>query len=112
MSLLTDLQAAGLPVLYATDGYNAMFNRELTDAENEIYLNILFPFRQAQKLRKANAINEAALATEFKILTPAQAVAYIETNVTTLASAKAVLKIMARILIAMRDKTWPDLPEG
>jgi hypothetical protein len=46
-----------------------------------------------------------------KTLTPAQAVAYIETNVTSLATAKTVLKVMARILIALRDETWPDLPD-
>lgn len=111
MTLLTDLQNAGLPVVSATDGVSACFSRTLEEGEMNIYLNILMPNRQAQKLRKANAIAEAGLATELKTLTPAQTVQYIETNVTSLASAKVVLKIMARILIALRDETWPDLPE-
>jgi hypothetical protein len=61
--------------------------------------------------RKIGAIAEARLATELKSLTPAQAVAYIETHVTTLATAKTVLKIMVRILIAMRDEIWPNLQD-
>lgn len=62
-----------------------------------------------REARKASAITEARLATELKTLTPAQAVAYIDANVTNIASAKAVLKIMARMLIALRDETWPGI---
>lgn len=40
-----------------------------------------------------------------KTFTAAQAEAYIETNVTTLASAKTVLKIMAKMLVLIRDHT-------
>lgn len=61
--------------------------------------------------RQNNSETEAALATQLKNLTPQQAVDYIEANVTTLATAKTVLKIMARMLIALRDKVMPDLPE-
>lgn len=57
--------------------------------------------------RMDNAKNEAALATALKALTPD----YIESNVATLAQAKAVMKIMVRLLIALRDATWPDLAE-
>lgn len=62
-------------------------------------------------LRKSNSKTEARLSTQLKILTPQRAVDYIETNVKDLASAKAVIKIMARMLIAMRDEVWPELPE-
>lgn len=61
--------------------------------------------------RKANAKAEARLAAELRTLTPQQAVNYIDANVTTIASAKVVLKVMARMMIAMRDEVWPDLPE-
>lgn len=61
--------------------------------------------------RKENAKQEAGLASRLKSLTPQEAVEYIEVNVTNLASAKAVMKIMARMLIAMRDEVWPELPE-
>jgi len=40
-----------------------------------------------------------------------QATSYIDSNVTDLASAKTVLKAMARMIIALRDSKWPDLPE-
>lgn len=39
----------------------------------------------------------------------AQAVNYIDSNVTDLASAKTVLKAMARLLVAQRDALWPGL---
>jgi hypothetical protein len=40
-----------------------------------------------------------------KTYTAAQVEAYIETNVTTLATAKAALKIIAKIIVLMRDHT-------
>jgi hypothetical protein len=63
----------------------------------------------AASIRKANAKTEAALAIALKSLTPAQAITYIDTTVTNIASAKTVLKVMVRMLIAMRDEVWPDL---
>lgn len=66
----------------------------------------------ASETRKTNAIIEAGLAAEFKSITAAQAVAYIDNNVTTLATAKTVLKIMARLIVAMRDELWPDLQDN
>jgi len=41
--------------------------------------------------------------------TEAQAVAWIEANVTDLASAKAALTAMARLLVALRNKQFPEL---
>ena len=41
----------------------------------------------------------------------AQAVSYVMDNVTDLASAKTVLVTMAKMLVALRDETWPDLTE-
>jgi hypothetical protein len=38
-----------------------------------------------------------------------QAVEYIEQNVTDLKSAKIVLKAMARMLLALRDKSFPNI---
>lgn len=112
MSALGDLcRQAGLDFIASEDEVRVMFTRELTAAEDEVYLNILFPFRQAQIDRRKNAINEAVLATQLKSLTPQQAVNYIENNVTNLATAKDALKIMTRILIALRDEVWPGLPE-
>jgi hypothetical protein len=42
----------------------------------------------------------------------AKALAWIDGNVTDLASAKVALKAMARMLVALRNKTWPRLEEG
>ncbi len=69
-------------------------------------------FREERdRVRIANAEDEARLAVQLRTLTPQQAVDYIETNVLDLPSAKSVLKIMARMLIAMRNRIFPDLPE-
>jgi len=38
-----------------------------------------------------------------------QVIFYLENNVTDLASAKTVLIAMGRLLVALRDKTWPTL---
>lgn len=74
------------------------------------------PFTPTQALidadaRKSNALADAKLATELRSLTPAQAVAYIEANVTTLATAKAALKVLTRLVVALCNETWPTLPE-
>lgn len=61
--------------------------------------------------RQKNAEQEARLAAQLRTLTPQQAVDYIENNVADLLTAKFVLKIMARMLIAMRDQIWPEMPE-
>lgn len=54
------------------------------------------------KLAEAKA--ELSLTGALKTATPQQAVNYIETNVTNLATAKEVLKLMARMLIVLRDQ--------
>lgn len=41
--------------------------------------------------------------------TEAEALDYLDKNVTSLASAKTVLKAMARMMIALRDETYPHL---
>lgn len=85
----------------------------LTDLEIEAILaQPITSAEQAAAARKAESISQAKLATELRSLTPDQAVAYIENNVTSLASAKAVMKVMARLLIAMRDELWPGLPDA
>lgn len=84
----------------------------LTDVQ--INDNLVLPETDAEKnanTRKTNAINEAKLAIELKTLTPAQAVNYVDTYVTSLATAKIVLKIMVRLLIAIANKVFSELPE-
>lgn len=111
MDYLTLLQEAGLPIISIVKvkrGYDAEFSRALTPEEELIYEQIVYPAR----VRQAIAKSEAAKATALKTITPKEAVEYIEANVTNIASAKKVLKLMARMLIAMRDEIWSDLPES
>ena len=110
MTLLDDLTAAGIPVTSIVEKrgmYASEFSRTLTPEEWATYDAIVYP----ERARKAAAKGEAALSTALKNITPAEAVAYINKHVTDLQSAKAVLKLMARMLIALRDEVWPDMPE-
>lgn len=47
---------------------------------------------------------QLALTGALRTATPQQAVAWIDANVTDLASAKTALKLMARMLIVLRDQ--------
>lgn len=118
--LMIDLQAAGIVygscnsngIVCDIDGMTQIQTRAdvaavLAAHDSAIYEQLLL----SRKARRDNAQGEAALATQLKSVTPQQAVDYIEANVTNLASAKAVLRIMARMLIALRDAQFPDLPE-
>lgn len=107
MTILDDLIAAGLPAIDAQPGVTPHFSRPLTLAEEVIRDSIM----NKPAWRRVTARGNAKLSTQLRTLTPQQAVDYIETNVTNLATAKDVLKIMARILIALRDEAWPDLPD-
>lgn len=83
----------------------------LTDAQIEAGLaNSITAGEEAAIARYHEARSEAALTEALRTLTPAQAVKYVEDNVTTLASAKAVLKIIVRLLIALTNRIYPDLP--
>jgi hypothetical protein len=91
--------------------------------------------------RQNNAVTEARLSAQLRTVTPQQAVDYAVQQITngvsettalnafdnaaTFAAVKPILrtmlisiyrivdilKLMARILIAMRDQIWPELPE-
>lgn len=58
----------------------------------------------AIEARLAAAKADLALTEALRTATPQQAVDYIENNVTTLATAKAALKLMARMLIVLRNQ--------
>jgi hypothetical protein len=53
--------------------------------------------------------HRAAAIPNWAAWTEAEAVAYIESNVTSLANAKVVLIALARVVVALRDATWPHL---
>lgn len=119
--LSKELQAAGIQnagcnsngVVWGTDGITEIQSRPDVAA---IIAAHNYQARQEQRTkienRQINSASEANLASQLRTLTPQQAVDYIETNVTNLASAKTVMKIMVRMLIALRDAQFPELPEG
>ena len=63
MTLLTNLQAAGLPVVSTNGETQATFSRTLTWAEDEIYFSILDPLR-AQRIID-HAANIATIKAEY-----------------------------------------------
>lgn len=67
--------------------------------------------QQAQD-RQRVARTEMELATQLRNLTPQQAADYVQNNVNDLATAKTVLKIMARLLVALWDYTIPNHHSG
>jgi hypothetical protein len=114
--------------------------QSLTPEQEAIAKDIIHPPTPAI-LRKRNAKSQAALATALKSVTPQQAADYISQQITggtseatalaafdsatTFAAAKPILrnmlvgmyrtvdilKLIARILVALRDENWPDLPD-
>lgn len=109
------LAGAGLPVETADEEGRVIFSRSLSDAEDVIFNDMILkhfrPIEYTIKRRKENAKGKLALATQLKKVTPQQAVDYVDANVTNLASAKAVIKIMVRMIVALRDAQFPELPD-
>lgn len=66
----------------------------------------------AVQARKEAAQTEAAGLPGWATFTAQEAEDYIDQQVTDLASAKSVLKKMARLLAALRDSQWPHLAGG
>jgi len=61
---------------------------------------------------KAGAENIAAAIPGWAHWTETEVLAYIDGNVTDLASAKVVLKALARMVVALRNAEWPHLEAG
>ena len=117
-----ELLAAGLPVLDAEPNVTPHFSRELTPAEEDVRDSIMNKpvFRQ----RKAKAT--AKTIPNWATWTQAQWATYFTNNlsdaeadlVTSLAAARvmikrqnAVIANFGKIIIAIRDEIWPDLPD-
>ncbi len=58
---------------------------------------------------QSNAKTQAANIPNWATWTETETLAYIDTNVTDLASAKVVIRAMARMIIALRNQEWPEL---
>lgn len=64
---------------------------------------------QAAMAAAATAPDRVRLISGWATWNETQVLDYIDTNVNDLASAKAVLKALARMVVALRDATWPAL---
>jgi hypothetical protein len=68
------------------------------------------PLSQSEMVSHDAAIQAAAIPN-WATWTEAQVVDYINTNVTSLAAAKVVLVVLARMVVALRNETWPGLQQ-
>jgi hypothetical protein len=106
-----ELEAAGLPVVgVAADG-RMDWSRKLTEAEADqvkVILEAHDPVDYGQ-VRQEEAEKAAAAVENWSSWTAEKAAEYINANVTTVASARGVLVSMAKLVIALRDQTWPEL---
>jgi hypothetical protein len=122
MSLFTDLQAAGLPVVEAEWGSTPLFSRELTPAEQDTLDSIFNKPAYRLKQSRITAKNIPAWAT----WTQEEWMVYFSANladsevdlVTSLATARVmikrqnlVIKNLVKMVIALRDGVWADLPD-
>jgi hypothetical protein len=137
----TLLQNAGLPVKRAyketfDDGsfvIQAEFTTGLTTVQNELFLSLTNP----AKLREQQARLQAKAISNWSTWTEQQALDWLQTNIgdplntpippnpMTVQQIRAVLvsivdtmkkqydaeKAMARMIVALRNKTWSDLPD-
>lgn len=77
------------------DAYNGYLAQQTTQAQTAVV--------------KASAKTAAAAIPNWATWNEAQTTAWIDANVTDLASAKTVLRAMARMVIALRNDVFPDL---
>lgn len=59
--------------------------------------------------KRLASLTNAQLASALKTVTADEAETYIENTVTSLATAKVVMKQMARMIIALRDHTFSEI---
>ena len=126
MTKLTDLQAAGIPVIVAEsseiDGRWTF--GATTDAQKDIIRSILFPEIVAIETKQKQSRITAKAIPNWATWTQADWDAYFTANlspaqvstVTTIALARTmlnrqnlVIQNLVKLVIAMRDNQWPDL---
>ena len=122
MSIYDELLAAGLPVLDAEPNVTPHFSRELTPQEDDIRDSIM----NKPAFRRNRAKATAKAVPNWASWTRDQWNNYFNNNlsdsevelVTSLPAARTMLKRqnlvinnLAKIIIAMRDQIWPDLPD-
>ena len=123
--LVPDLRAA-IPIIAGAwhDGSNVtiVFDEKPTDeqiAEAQQLVESHDPAAKTPEQTKAEqsaskieeARSNAGKIPAWATMTEAEAAAFIQSNVTDLASAKVALIALARIVVHLRDAQWPDLGE-
>lgn len=127
MSLYNDLLNAGLPVISASDETRqATFSRSLNDIESDLYHDIADPKRVSIRNRLNTAKSFAKNIPNWSTWNQADWNSYFDSNlsdtqadlVTSFAAARIMIKRqnlviqnLVKLVIAMRDGMWPDLPE-
>ena len=136
MTILDDLIAAGLPAIAANPGQTPLFSRTLTLAEEDIRDAIVNPaiIRERNARIAAKNIPNWAMWNETAVYdwgmsnigTPlAAGRTSLPATLTLTTTRLAILQILtildamwlmlwalARMIIAMRDQLWPDLPDS
>lgn len=90
----------------------AAVDSTLTDAQIMSGLGAMTQAEIDGQTRFYAARSTAGLSTLLKTMTAQQAETYINTNVTSLATAKTVLIELSRLVIALRDTIWQDMQGG
>ena len=65
-----------------------------------------------EAIRQAQADTDAANIPGWASWTEAEATAWVDANVSNIASAKTALKAMARMIVALCNKQWPGLEDS
>ena len=78
----------------------AMCESPLTDNEVDIMQRI------------TDAYNDMGIGMQLRNLTTEQIEKYIDVQITDINTAKSILKIITRMLVAVRDEVWPDMAES
>jgi hypothetical protein len=122
MTIYDDLLAAGLPVIDAEPGQTPHFSRLLTLAEEDVRDSIM----NKPYYRLSHAKETAKNIPNWATWSQSDWNTYFNNNlsdtevdlVTSLATARVMLKRqnlvtqnLVKLIIAMRDQMWPDLPE-
>jgi|WetSurMetagenome_2_1015567.scaffolds.fasta_scaffold700030_1 hypothetical protein len=108
--LFRELAAAGLPVVGVDANGKIDYSQPLDGAQMAVQMTVLAnhdPVDYIQQ-REAAAAVAAKSIPSWATWTDQQAQDYINANVTTLAQAKVVLVALARMVVALRDHTWPE----
>lgn len=109
----SELRAAGLPIVGCnSDGLVTWANGVIPTQGQIDQANAIIAVHDPidyVALVQAGAESQAEAIPGWATWTEAEALDYINTNVVDLPSALIVLRAMARMLVALRNNTWPRL---